>query len=91
MTVASINVRVERNLKESAETVFKELGMSMTSAINIFLRQTVRDQGLPFQPVLTHINKETIDAIEEGRKLASDPNTKKYSSMDELSKAFDEI
>ena len=35
--------------------------------------------------------KETIDAIEEGRKLASDPNTKKYSSMDELRKAFDEI
>lgn len=48
MTVVSF--RTEKMLKEKAETVFSDLGVSMSAAINMFLRQAVRENGLPFLP-----------------------------------------
>jgi DNA-damage-inducible protein J len=46
--VAQVNIRIEDDLKEQAETIFSELGMNMTTAFNIFVRQTVREGGIPF-------------------------------------------
>ena len=43
-----ITLRVDRNLKDNAETLFAKLGMNMTTAINVFLAQSVRDQSIPF-------------------------------------------
>ena len=45
----SMNLRIDKNLKKDAEALFDTLGINMTTAINIFLRQSVRDQGIPFQ------------------------------------------
>ena len=45
----SMNLRIDKNLKKDAEKLFDSLGINMTTAINIFLRQSVRDQGIPFQ------------------------------------------
>lgn len=91
MNVANVNVRVDSEVKNAAELIFKKLGITMTSAINMFLRQTINDNGLPFQPVLTEkdLNQETLDAIEEGRRLARDPNVKGYTSIEELRKALE--
>lgn len=44
----SMNLRVDKNLKKEAEILFDSLGINMTTAINIFLRQSVRSQGIPF-------------------------------------------
>ena len=89
--VANVNVRVDSEVKNAAEIIFKKLGMTMSSAINMFLRQTINDNGLPFQPVLKEkdLNQETLDAIEEGRRLARDPNVKGYTSIEELRKALE--
>ncbi|MDR1590375.1 MAG: type II toxin-antitoxin system RelB/DinJ family antitoxin [Oscillospiraceae bacterium] len=46
--MAQVNIRIEDDLKKQAETIFSELGMSMTMAFNIFVRQTVREGGIPF-------------------------------------------
>ncbi len=91
MNVANVNVRVDSEVKNAAELIFKKLGITMTSAINMFLRQTINDNGLPFQPILTEkdLNQETLDAIEEGRRLAKDPNVKGYTSIEELRKALE--
>ncbi len=43
-----ITLRVDRNLKDNAETLFAKLGMNMTTAVNVFLAQAVRDQSIPF-------------------------------------------
>ena len=43
-----VTIRVNRELKESAETLFDYLGLNMTNAINIFLRKTVEQRGIPF-------------------------------------------
>ena len=46
---ASINVRVDRDVKNQAQEVFSSLGMDMSTAVNIFLRQAVRKNGIPFE------------------------------------------
>lgn len=48
----SINIRTDTNVKESAQALFGALGMDMTTAINLFLRQSIRAQGLPFPVAL---------------------------------------
>lgn len=45
----SMNLRIDKNLKKDAEKLFNSLGINMTTAINIFLKQSVREQGIPFQ------------------------------------------
>lgn len=45
----SMNLRIDKALKKDAEKLFESLGINMTTAINIFLRQAVREQGIPFR------------------------------------------
>ena len=45
----SVNLRIDKELKSQAESLFASLGMNMTTAINVFLKQAVREQGLPFR------------------------------------------
>lgn len=80
----NINIRMDKELKEEAEILFNELGMNMTTAFNIFLRQSVRQQKIPFEISLNTPNAKTIAAIEEAEKISRDPNTKRYSSFSEL-------
>ena len=63
----SFSVRLDSQLKADAEELFGELGLSLGSALNIFLRQSVRLKGFPF-----HVGLETkIDAERPGTKPAS--------------------
>ena len=48
---ANINIRVDNDVKNKAQEVFAALGLDMTSAINIFLRQAIRKNGIPFELV----------------------------------------
>lgn len=65
MATANINVRVDETLKKNAEMLFDEIGMNMSTAINIFLKQAVREQGIPFQLKIEEPNAETIKTIED--------------------------
>jgi DNA-damage-inducible protein J len=89
MSMTNLNVRTDKELKEQAEDIFKELGLNMTTAINMFLRCTVREQGIPFSLKLDTPNAVTAAAIEEGRRIAEDDSAKGYSSIEELKKALD--
>ena len=55
----NINIRMDKVLKEQAESVLSELGMNMTTAFNIFLRQTVRERAIPFKIALEKPNSES--------------------------------
>ena len=88
METANLNIRTDKEVKAAAEKIFDELGMNMTTAINIFLRQTIRENGIPFAVKLNVPNEITAAAIEEGRKLAYDRSAKGYTSMDELKTAL---
>ena len=83
----NLNIRIDKNIKETSEKVFEDLGLNMTTAINMFLRQVIRVNGIPFEIKGDVPNKETIAAIEESIKLAKD-NTKGYSNVEDLKKAL---
>ncbi|WP_270521900.1 type II toxin-antitoxin system RelB/DinJ family antitoxin [Ligilactobacillus ruminis] len=89
MSTTNLNIRTDKDVKEKAEKIFNELGLNMTSAVNIFLRTAVREHGIPFELKLDVPNETTIAAIEEGRKMASDPSSPRYSNIDELRDALE--
>ena len=88
MESTNLNIRTDKNVKAAAEKIFEELGLNMTTAVNIFLRQTIRENGIPFDLKLNVPNETTAAAIEEGRKLAYDKDAKGYTNMDELKAAL---
>ena len=61
----------------------------MTTAINMFLRTTIRENGIPFRLKLDTPNELTAAAIEEGRHTASDSSVKGYTTMDDLKAALE--
>jgi len=64
----NLNIRIDKDIKEQAEGIFNELGMNMTTAVNIFLRTAIREHGIPFELKLDVPNETTVAAIEEGKK-----------------------
>jgi DNA-damage-inducible protein J len=58
MSATNINIRVDSQIKNAAQEVFAALGLDMTTAINIFLRQSIRQKGIPF-PLFTENAKKT--------------------------------
>jgi DNA-damage-inducible protein J len=61
----NINVRVDKELKRKAEAIFSELGLNMSTAMNMFLRYSVRYGGIPFDLRLDTPNEETLAAIDD--------------------------
>ena len=80
----NLNIRTDKGVKDQAEHVFNELGLTMTSAINLFLKASIREQGIPFSLKLDVPNAATAAAIEERRRIASDPTVKGYTNMEDL-------
>ena len=89
MASTNLNVRTDSDVKEAAERIFEALGLNMTTAINIFLRQTIRENGIPFELKLDVPNKVTAAAIEEGRKLAYDKEATGYQNISDLRAALE--
>lgn len=90
MATTNLNIRTDKDVKDSAERLFDQLGLNMTTAVNMFLRQAIRENRIPFEITLNVPNAVTAAAINEGRRLAKDENVKGYSDIDELRAALDE-
>lgn len=85
----NINIRLDRDLKEQAEDLFKEFGMSMTTAFNIFLRQAVRQGKIPFEISVNRPNAETIAAFQEIEDMKSGKIPKHSQSVESLFKELE--
>lgn len=81
---SNVSFRIDSELKKQADALFQNLGLNMTTAFNIFLRQSVRKGRIPFDVTINVPNSETIEAMIESLKLLSDPNTKAYNVEDAL-------
>lgn len=90
MSTANINIRTDKEVKEAAEKIFEQLGLNMTTAINMFLRQSIRENGIPFYPTLDVPNAITAAAMEEGKRIAGDKNIKGYKTIEELKAALED-
>ena len=84
----NLNIRIDKTVKESSEKVFEELGLNMTTAVNIFLRQVIRVNGIPFEIKGNIPKQETIEAMEESIAIANEKE-KGYTSIDDLKKALE--
>ena len=89
MARTNLNIRTDKAIKDQAEMIFNELGLNMTTAVNMFLRATIREHGIPFELKLEVPDDTTAAAIEEGKKMLNDPSAPRYSSMDTLKAALD--
>lgn len=85
MATTNINVRVDSALKQEAEALFNDLGLSMSSAINMFLRSAVMHDGIPFEVKRQTPNAETKAALDEYEEMKKHPDQyKRYESFDEV-------
>ena len=78
MATTNLNVRIDTDLKQKAEALYSELGLSLSTALNIFLRYSVRYGGLPFELRLEP-NAETLAAIDD------------VNNNRDMSKTFDSV
>ena len=83
MATTNISIRMDSDLKSQADALFSELGMNLSTAFNIFVRQSLRDGGIPFEIKMDQPNKETMAAMLEAEMIAKDPNVKHYSDVEE--------
>ena len=72
MSKTSMSIRLDSEVKEQAQQVFNNLGMDMTTAINIFLRQAIQYQGLPFDVRLDESRKlmEVLGDLDQNRNMS---------------------
>lgn len=68
---ANINIRIDPEIKSTAEKLFSSFGITITDAINIFLHKSIMEGGLPFEMKQMRYNAETEAAIEEARLIMS--------------------
>ena len=82
MSATTMNIRVDSDIKNNAKKIFAELGMDLTTAVIIFLRQSIREHGMPFELKLRVPNDETLEAIRQVNN--KEDLSKPFSSISEL-------
>ena len=78
----NISIRMDNDLKAAAEALYAELGMNLSTAFNIFVRQSLREGGIPFKITTQTPKQETVKAMLEAERIAKDSSTKGYKNMD---------
>ncbi len=85
MPSSIVTIRMNSEIKKQAQAIFNDLGMDMTTAMNIFVRQVIREQAIPFRVQKNREpNRETLMALLEAERLVSDPAAKRYTVEEAL-------
>ena len=90
MSTVPTQIRIDRNIKEQASALFSGLGIDMSGAVSMFLRQCVLRGGIPFSIEMPHYKQSTLAAMKEARKISRDPDVPSYDNMDDLKKSLEE-
>ena len=77
----NITICMDSDLKEKADALFSELGMDLNTAFNLFVRESLRVGGFPFE---LRPNKEVIEAMKEAKRITHDSSIDGYNNLDEL-------
>ena len=85
MSKVSTNISIDAETKAKAQVMLADLGMDLSTAVNIFLRQMLYEGVIPFAITREVPNKITLEAMQEAQKMLSSPEKyKKYSSVDSM-------
>ena len=83
----NVNIRMNAEIKKEFESFCEDMGMSMTTAINIFIRKVIRENRIPFEIGGSVPNRETFVSFAEAEAMRKNPSAyQTYGSFDELSK-----
>lgn len=89
MPKVSTNISLDSETKRQAQALFSELGLDLSTAVNLFLRQSVREHGIPFAISAESPNAETQAALREVRQMRKDPSLgKTFDSVDSMMEAL---
>lgn len=85
MPNTNVNIRMDSDLKKQFESFCSDMGMSMTTAINVFARKAVREYRIPFEIGAENPNAETREAVEEVKRMKANPKLgKSYTNVDDM-------
>ena len=89
MAKVSTNITIDAEVKRQAQELFADLGMDLSTAINIYLKKALAEQGIPFEVTRRVSNQETLSAMEEVKQMEEHPeNYTGYKDIDSLRKAL---
>ena len=85
MAGTNINIRMDSELKQQFEAFCSDVGMTMTTAFNLFAKKVVRENRIPFEISGDIPNAETIEAMNEVQRMKADPTIgRTYSDVDQM-------
>ena len=85
MSKVSTNISLDADLKKQSQALLADLGLDLTTAVTIFLKQMLREQGIPFRITKNTPNDETIAAMNEYYEIQAHPEKyRRYDSFEEL-------
>lgn len=90
MATTPTQIRIDADIKRKATELFANLGLDMSSAVNLFLHQCVLRGGLPFAVEIPQYSDKTLRAMAEAKKISRDSDVKGYDSMEELKAALED-
>lgn len=87
MAKVATNISIDEDIKPSAQAMLAEFGLDLSTAVNMFLRQMLREKAIPFEIRKEIPNSTTLAAIAEAEEMGKHPErTKTYSSVDDFMK-----
>lgn len=89
MATTPTQIRIDESTKKQAVELLEGLGINLSDAINMFLKQVVLRGGIPFEVRYPEYKPEVAEAMEEAKRISRDPNTKRYNSFKEALKDID--
>ena len=89
MRKVSTNISLDPKLKEDSILLFSQFGLDLSTAITLFLQQSVREKRIPFTISLEIPNKETLEALSEYQEMKT--NKKKYKRYSSFSNLLEEV
>ena len=89
MATVPTQIRIDETVKAQATSLFNDLGMDMSSEVNIFLRQCLLRGGLPFTVEVPNYSQKTLEALAEAKRISRDEAVASYDNLADLKKALE--
>lgn len=89
MANVTTSIRMDADTKKAATELLNDLGLDLSSAVNIFLKQVVLQGGLPFQVKYPQYKQEVLEAMDEAKTISHNPETKSYGNFAEALEDMD--
>ena len=88
MATTNLCIRIDTDTKKQAEELFDNLGMSVSTAFSIFVKQALRVRGIPFAITENVSAADDYSTLQEARKIARNPKIKGYTDVEEALRAL---